>query len=513
MALPDKDTMAAIAVTRFGLGARPGELEAAKNDPKGWLKAQITRGAADQPPGEWPTSAERNIAYREAQQQRQQLQRAQGNATPPGRPGAAADMQTVQRQQLQQKLAPQPGQPNMQQAQVAGDGAGLQEEFIGRAQLAASTDASFRERWVLFWSNHFTVSATKGQTRPLAGPFEREVIRPSAFGRFEDMLVLSSSHPAMLFYLDQAQSTGPNSPRARNAENARLRARNPGQQQQQQRIGLNENLTREIMELHTVGVHGGYTQNDVTEFARAMTGWSVGNPQDGAQNAKFIYREQNHEPGDRTVMGKKYRDTGGTQALAIIKDLAAHPATARHIAQKLAVHFVSDDPPPSLVTKLEQAFITSKGDLNRVANALVDADESWAPAQTKFKTPYEFIISAHRSLGVAPLTTAPRPQQGAQQMVLQPLQQMGQPPFAAPSPKGWAEDTGTWASPDGLIKRLNWSQVYAPQVAMGPREPMKVAQDALGKRLSNPTMLALAAAESRPEALTILFMSPEFQRR
>jgi uncharacterized protein (DUF1800 family) len=511
VALPDKDTMAAIAVTRFGLGARPGELEAAKNDPKAWLKAQITRGPADQPPGDLPNSAEAMIAYREAQAARKALQAAQGNPTParPGLPMAALPAPTPQA--MRQQLQAQPSAAAMSELAraraVIGDGAGIQDEFTARAQLASSTDAPFRERWVMFWANHFTVSATKGAARPLVGPFEREVIRPNAFGRFEDMLVLSSSHPAMLFYLDQAQSTGPNSPRAQQAE--RARNRNPNAQ----KIGLNENLAREIMELHTVGVGAGYTQNDVTEFARAMTGWSVGTQNEGLQYGKFTYREQTHEPGERTVMGKKYRDTGGTQALAIIKDLAAHPATARHVARKLAVHFVSDDPPANLVTKLEQAFISSKGDLNRVANTLVDADEAWAPAPAKFKTPYEFIISAHRSLGVAPLAAAPRPQQSAQQMVLQPLSQMGQPPFAAASPKGWAEDTSTWASPDGLIKRLNWSQVYAPQVAMGPREPMTVAQDALGKRLTNPTVMALAAAESRPEALTILFMSPEFQRR
>jgi uncharacterized protein (DUF1800 family) len=495
VALPDKDTMAAIAVTRFGLGARPGELEKARNDPKGWLKAQITRGAADQPAGQWPTGAERMIADRQGQQLRQQQQRAQANGANPADMRAAA--------QRQEQMTPG-STPTMQMAQQA-PGGGVQEEFLGRAALAANTEAPFRERWVMFWSNHFTVSATKGQSRPLAGPFEREVIRPTAFGRFEDMVVLSSSHPGMLFYLDQAQSTGPNSPRARQVENARGRVgavRNPGQQQP--RIGLNENLTREIMELHTLGVHGGYTQADVTEFANAMTGWSVGNQQDGPQFGKFIYRAQNHEPGDRTIMGKRYRDTGGTQALEIIKDLANHPSTAKHIATKLAIHFVSDDPPPALVARLEQAFISSKGDLNRVANVLIDSDEAWGPSAVKFKTPYEYIISAHRALGVAPS----RPPQ-----IIQPLNGMGQGPFAAPSPKGWAEDTATWASPDGLIKRLNWAQAYAPQVAMGPREPMKVAQDALGKRLSPQTGVAIAAAESRPEALTILFMSPEFQRR
>ena len=485
MALPDKDTMAAIAVTRFGLGARPGELEAAKNDPKGWLKAQLTRGPADQPPGQLPTSAERFVAYRDAQQARQAAQRAQGGVTaqPKGRPAT-----------------PMPGQPmaTVQAAVSVADATGLQDEFIARAQLAANSAAPFRERWVLFWANHFTVSATKGAARPLVGPFEREVIRPSAFGRFENMAVLSSSHPAMLLYLDQAQSIGPYSMRAAQAERARLR--NPNAP----KPGLNENLAREIMELHTVGVDGGYTQADVTEFARAMTGWSVGNAMDGDQVGKFVYRAVSHEPGARTIMGKRYPDTGGTQALTVIRDLAAHPATARHIARKVATHFVSDEPSPALVSKLERSFVASRGDLAQLAAALIDADEAWAPAPTKFKTPYDFLISAHRALGVAPL----RPGQ-----IVQPLNQMGQQAFSPPSPKGWSEDAATWAAPDALIKRLSWSQGFASQVSGGPREPMKVAMDALGSRLSAPTGAAITSAESREEALTILFMSPEFQRR
>ncbi len=501
MALPDKDTMAAIAVTRFGLGARPGELEAASSNPKAWLKNQLTLGQADQPVGDLPDSATRFVSYRQAQQERQALLRANPAATAQASAQAAAAGDKTSKTDVAARVLSQTtGVPMAAaKAQVAvADATGLQDEFLARAELGANVAAPFRERWVLFWANHFTVSATKGQARPLVGPFEREVIRPNAFGKFENMALMSSSHPGMLFYLDQAQSVGPDSMRAQQAERARKRNPNAGKQ------GLNENLAREIMELHTVGVDAGYKQADVTEFARAMTGWSVGGQADIDRDGKFIYRPATHEPGDRTIMGRHYGDTGGTQAMNIIKDLAAHPATARHIARKLAIHFVSDEPNPVLVSKLERAFIDSKGDLGQVASALIDADEAWAPTASKFKNPYEFVVSAHRALGVAPS----RPQQ-----VINPLNQLGQPPFQAPSPKGWAEDIGSWAAPDALIKRLTWAQNFAAQVSGGPREPMKVAQDALGQRLTTPTATAIASAESRNEALTVLFMSPEFQRR
>ncbi|MEI7932656.1 MAG: DUF1800 family protein [Alphaproteobacteria bacterium] len=472
MALPDKDTMAAIAVTRFGLGARPGEIEAAKSDPRAWLKSQITSGPADQPAGNLPDSAHRVVANHDAMADRMA---SRARATSP----------TVS--------APPPS-PMM----AAGDAAGLQEEFMARAQLAASSGAAFRERWAMFWSNHFTVSAAKGELRPLPGPFEREAIRPRVFGRFENLALASSRHPGMLFYLDQAQSVGPDS----------QIARSPGSDQRESidgaKLGLNENFARELMELHTVGVDGGYHQVDVTELARAMTGWSVGGVQDGGMAGRYMFRSTAHEPGERTVMGKHYRDTGETQAVSIMVDLANHPATARRLARKLVIHFVSDDPSPALVSKLEAVLVSSKGDLGQVAAVLIDADEAWALQPAKFKTPYEFIISAHRALGSAPTDAS---------TLIQPLAGLGQPAFAAPSPKGWPEQAANWASPDGLIKRLAWSETFAEQTAPGPREPIKIAQEALGARLTAPTSTAILAAESRPQALAILFMSPEFQRR
>jgi uncharacterized protein (DUF1800 family) len=396
-------------------------------------------------------------------------------------------------------------------------------EFLARSQWGATTDAGFAERWALFWANGLTVSATKFQSAVFMGQYEREAIRPHVFGRFEDLVLAAEQHPAMLLYLDQAQSVGPDS-RAGQRRNA----------------GLNENLAREIMELHTVGADGGYTQGDVTEFARALTGWSVPAPRDqgmdmvranvqagaqgfggggqveqalyarGVQAAVhgepgangFVYRAVVHEPGARTVLGKTYAEGQKAQGEAILRDLANSPRTARRLARRIAVHFVADDPPPALVAKLEQAWIGSGGDLSIVARALITAPESWEPRPAKIKTPYEFIVSAHRALGTTPQR-------------VQPLQQaliaMGQPAYSAPSPEGWPDTAADWAGPDALVKRLDWSKAVADLARV--MDPNTVAANALGARLGERTRLAVARAESRPEALTLFLMSPEFQRR
>jgi uncharacterized protein (DUF1800 family) len=463
------DLNAAIAVTRFGLGARPGEIAKARPNPKAWLKAQITPPSAPEPAGKLEDSATRFAAYQQFRKTRINLKLAAGAGTP---------------------------QELMNRQQVVGAG----DELLARAQLASRTDAPFAERWVMFWANHFTVSAIKGVAAPLVGPFEREVVRKHAFDRFETMLVASSSHPGMLLYLDQAQSVGPDSPGLMQVSR---RGIGGGAKRS---AGLNENLAREIMELHTVGVNSGYGQADVTEFAKALTGWGVGNVRDvGDRDGRFTYHPYSHEPGPRTVMGKRYPDVGGPQALNILHDLADHPATAQHIAKKLAIHFVSDDPPPALVSKLAASFTGSGGNLAVVAATLVEADEAWAPQQDKFKTPYEFLISSWRAMDGAP--------DMAQQMT-NPLKAMGQPAFQAPSPKGWDDTAASWATPANLIQRLTWSQGFAAQAAAARTgQPLIAAQTCLGARLTPQTSAAIASAESRPEALTILFMSPEFQRR
>jgi uncharacterized protein (DUF1800 family) len=328
-------------------------------------------------------------------------------------------------------------------------------------------------------------------TATLIGPFEQEAIRPHAFGRFEDMLVASSSHPAMLLYLDQAESRGPDS----KAERFLERMGKPG--------GLNENLAREIMELHSVGVEAGYSQADVTEFARAMTGWSIGGLKDGDRTGTFLFRDNLHEPGPRLIMGKRYPEAGYDQARWVMRDLAASPHTAHHLAVKIARHFVADDPPPALVARLEAAYLGSKGDLAVVAETLVKSPETWTPQPAKFKTPYEFMVSAWRATGAAPDDTA---------SAVQAMTAMGQRPFAAPSPKGWPEESDAWCAPDGLVKRMAWSETFAAR-AVGESDPMQLASAALGARLSPLAAKTIGRAETRAEGLSILLMSPEFQRR
>jgi len=442
---------AAIALTRFGMGAGPGEIETVAADPRGWLEAQVRPGGAPQPAGAFASSAERVRdfeAYRMAGQAQTQ---------------AAFDA----RRESRQALARETGQA-----------------FVSRAAHGATTPDGFAERWALFWANGFTASATKFQSAVFLESYEREAIRPHVFGRFETLALAAEQHPAMLLYLDQARSVGPNSPAG-----------------QRRNAGLNENLAREILELHTVGSDGGYSQADVTEFARALTGWSIPQPRDRAEGG-FVYRRGVHEPGERTVLGRRYPDAGLAQGEAILRDLANRPETARRLSRKLAAHFVADDPPPELVARLEAAWMRSGGDLAVVARALVAAPEAWAAQPAKVKTPYEFIVSAHRAFGGAPQRV---------ETLRQALLGMGQPMWAAPSPEGWPDTAGDWAGPDALVKRLDWARGVG-DLAQGA-DPDVVAAGALGPRLGERSKTAIARAESRPEAITLFLMSPEFQRR
>jgi uncharacterized protein (DUF1800 family) len=484
-----QDLNAAIALTRFGMGARPGEIDAVAGDPRGWLEAQVRPGGAPQPEGAFASTVQRVQdlqGYRQAGQERRQV-------------GAARPMAE----------APMPDTPMPDEAQAAFDARresrqALAREtgqaFVARATHGATTPDGFAERWALFWANSFTVSATKFQSAIFLESYEREAIRPHVFGRFEELALAAEQHPAMLLYLDQAQSVGPNS-RAGQRRNA----------------GLNENLAREILELHTVGSDGGYGQADVTEFARALTGWSIPQGQGGGAGRGrrmqaalegepgangFVFRPVVHEPGERTVLGRRHAEAGVGQGEAILKDLANRPETARRLSRKLAAHFVADDPPGDLVARLEAAWIGSGGDLAVVARALIASPEAWTPQAAKVKTPYEFIVSAHRAFGGAPQRV---------EALRQALIAMGQPMWAAPSPEGWPDTAGDWAGPDALVKRLDWARGVG-ELAQGA-DPNVVAAGALGVRLGDRSKTAIARAESRPEALTLFLMSPEFQRR
>jgi uncharacterized protein (DUF1800 family) len=461
----NSDLEAAIAATRFGLGARPGEIAAAKSDPRGFLKSQITPSGAEQPPGAFPPVRESLSDYAEFQAAKK-----------------AERMETAAQPAADPAMAGKPAR-DVKRSQYIN----IDEEVMARARLGAATDAGFRERWALFWSNHFAVAANKGNMVALVGPFEREAIRPHVFGRFEDLLVASTRHPGMLVFLDQARSVGPNSPGGA-----------------RRKTGLNENLAREILELHTLGVDAGYTQEDVTEFARALTGWSFYPPAEASPSDSdiFVFRARQHEPGARTIFRRRYAAGGEGQARAVLRDLSTDPHTAKHLATKIARHFVADEPPPALVARLEATWNRTGGQLDKVAETLIDAPEAWDPTPAKFKTPWEFMVSGYRAVGAQPR----RPGE------LQVLNTLGQKPFTPPSPKGWAEEGGAWSAPDAIIKRMAWSQAFAQQA--GPRlQPVRVAEEALGARLSPKSATVIARAESRPEALAVLLMSPEFQRR
>ncbi|MDP9415222.1 MAG: DUF1800 domain-containing protein [Pseudomonadota bacterium] len=456
---------AAIALNRFGLGARPDE--APPNDAKAWLREQFNRFEARLP------------AF---------------TALPRGA-DVAAD---YERQRQEVRTTADEAAKQLARRELRTDMRALYRAAVNARVLSAlTTPAPFIERLVHFWSNHFAVSAEKPVVGPLAGAFEAEAIRPHVLGRFEDMLLAAERHPAMQLYLDQVRSVGPASPFA-----TRVAARNA-----KRKRGLNENLAREIMELHTLGVRSGYTQADVTEFARALTGWSISGLGPGARGGPsepgaFLFRPQLHEPGARTIMGKSYDQPGEGQALAVLRDLAAAPATARHLATKLARHFAGDAPPPALVDRLAGAFTRSSGHLPSLYRALIESPEAWAPAPLKFKTPWEWTISAMRGAGRTTLDGV----EAAPMLV-----QLGQPVWRPGSPAGYDDVAASWAAPDALVRRVELAQRFATQ--LGDRDPRALAAKLLPGALSPATATAIARAESVATGIALLLVSPEFQRR
>jgi uncharacterized protein (DUF1800 family) len=374
-----------------------------------------------------------------------------------------------------------------------------QSAVDARLTTALTTQTPFVERLVYFWSNHFAVSTEKQPVALMAGSFETEAIRPHVMGRFSDLLIAAEKHPAMQLFLDQDASIGPDSPAA-----MRAGRRNPDKHP-----GLNENLAREAMELHTLGVRTGYSQTDVTEFARALTGWShagIGNTDNAdrvSTPGEFVFRPQRHEPGTRTVMGKTYSQTGADQPLAILNDLATSPATAHHIAEKLARHFVADTPPPELVDRLSHAFRASGGDLPTVYEVLIASPEAWQPISAKFKTPWEWSVSALRGLGwndAEGLKAAPV------------LTQLGQPIWRPGSPAGYDDVAASWAASDSLMRRVESAQRLSAKV--GDRvDARTLAPALLGPELSATTRDEIGRAESAQNALALLLVSPDFLRR
>ncbi|QNE33566.1 DUF1800 domain-containing protein [Sphingomonas sp. NBWT7] len=358
-----------------------------------------------------------------------------------------------------------------------------------RIVSALTTPTPFAERLAHFWANHFAISADKVTVIPLAGAFEFEAIRPHVMGRFVDLLKAAETHPAMLLYLDQTRSLGPNSP---------IGQRQAGAGKQR---GLNENLAREILELHTLGARSGYTQADVTELARALTGWTV--PIRGIDDTDgAAFQPQRHEPGGRTLLGKRYAQADAAQLDAILADLAVHPATARHLATKLTVHFAGDAPPPAMVARLEAAFIASNGDLPTVYRAIIASPEAWVAQPIKFRTPWEWSIAAMRALGTT--TIAPGSGNGLQT-------QLGQQVWKPGQPNGYDDVAVTWAGADALMRRVEAAERLAQRA--GPVDARALGQSLFPEALTAPTAAALQRADSPGQALALLLVAPEMLRR
>jgi len=452
---------AAIALNRFGLGARPDEVAPA--DPRAWVTGQFGRYEAR--PARFAALADAGALL---DRYREDRMAARGGAN--GDPAAAKSAMQVIRRDFREETQ-----------------ALYREGVQARADAALATGAPFVERMVHFWSNHFCVSADNLRVTALAAAFERDAIRPHVLGRFVDMLLAVERHPAMLLYLNQAGSVGPNSPAATRAAD-----RQPGRQR-----GLNENLAREVMELHTLGVRSGYGQADVTEFARALTGWSVG------PAGAFAFRPRQHETGGRTILGRRYAQDGEEQAHAALLDFAAAPATATHVATKLARHFAGDDPPLAMVARLAADFTRSGGNLPSLYRALAASPEAWVPTPIKFKTPWEWTISAMRGLG----------KRSVGQMQIAALQvQLGQRVWKPGAPAGWDDVAASWAGPDALVRRVEVAQRLAAPLGQQV-DARTLAPRLLPASLSQATAQQIARSESPASAVALMLASPDFLRR
>ncbi len=311
-----------------------------------------------------------------------------------------------------------------------------------------------------FWLNHFNVYVRKNQNEPYLIPaYERDVIRPNALGKFEDLLVATAKSPAMLMYLDNWQSIGPDSAAAKNAPRYAALARNPQVKAALKDRGLNENYGRELMELHTLGVNGGYTQKDVTEVAKVFTGWGIDQPLRGGE---FQFDERKHEPGSKTVLGQTIKENGMNEGLEVLHMLASSPATAKFISTKLAVRFVSDDPPPALVDRMTQAYLKSDGDIKTVLRTMFESPEFWAPAaeRAKVKTPEEFVVSAVRASGA---------QVNNSLALVTALDKLGMPLYGMQTPNGYSWKSDGWVSTGALVSRMNFALVLAGDRLPGVR--------------------------------------------
>ncbi len=492
---------AALALHRFGFGPRAGTIAAIASDPRGALLAELDKpnagqiadaglisgGAASRMASDF--NAER-LAKQKLETKRQEAAKeaarqeaAKLAADNPAMQNPMSENAGMEKSGDAKGAAAKPAEAKTTPPQPETP---MLENFFREAKAhydgAVRAEIGFAERLVWFWSNHFCINS---DVTVQAGAYEREAIRPHVLGKFVDLLIAAESHAAMLIYLGNAASMGPNSVAGINRDR-----------------GLNENLGREVLELHTLGVRTGYTQDDVVGFAKVITGWTIFGdvPERGGE---FLFYPRFHEPGSQTVLGKAYRDTGFEQGKAVLADLARRPATALHVATKLARHFIADEPPATLVETLRQKFVETDGDLWQVARALVMAPESWAPEQTKLKRPSEWMMTYIRAAGFNGVDA---------RLTVPALTRLGEPLWRPPAPKGFPDDEEAWV--DGIGHRLDTANAIAQNPANQQRlDPKAMLETALGPLASADTRNAVNRAETKQQAVTLLLMAPEFQRR
>lgn len=437
-----------IAAHRFGLGANAQEMAVINRAPKDWLYSQLNAGASKAAlTGPYKSTDElvkETVKLKDANANKQM------NIIKSGYKLYFADMEK-------------------------------------RFEHAVETEYPLLERLAMFWSNHFTVSSKgKHHIARIASAFEREAIRPHILGKFSDMLLASTRHPAMTLYLDNVQSIGPNSIFGKRRDK-----------------GINENLAREILELHTLGVNGGYTQDDVIGLAKIITGWTIVPPRQGGGGYQYIHAV--HEPGTHKLLGKTYSQRGEAQGIVALTDIANHPSTAKFIATKMARHFVADDPPQSSIQKLEQTFLRTGGDLKAMVETLIEMPEVWATPLPKVKKPYEMVVSTCR-LTQLPMNKVPFKKIAASLGLLEHL------PFQATSPAGYPDTADDWLSPNATINRVEWCHAVAQ--AIRPQEnPYELAKATIGPVANADTMLWISRAPTHIDGLALLLASPEWQRR
>lgn len=438
---PNFPPRAAHALARFGFGSGPGDLARVSSDPRGWTEAQLVG----------PLMPQALVAH-------------EGSAP------RVVDLMAARRANAEDQAWKDKSRDR------------YRSDVALRTRIAATSDAPLIERIVQFWSNHFSVSAQRPVIAPLGLPFETEAIRPHVLGRFRDMAQAAILHPAMLIYLDNIQSIGPDS--------------RAGQRRDR---GLNENLGREALELHLLGVDGGYGQDDVRAMAMILTGWSL-DRENG--NGTSLFRPNLHQPGTKILLGQKIPESGAGEVVTAIDMLCAHPSTARHLATKLARHFIADDPPTAAIEQLATVFQDSDGDLALVTRALLAMDAAWDQPLAKMRTPNDFVTATLRATGL-PISDQP---------LVNALSLLGQMPFAAPSPAGWPDQAADWTGPDAIIRRIDWSLAFAHRIG-GQADAAGLIDVALGDLADMELRRVVAQAPSPAEAFALVLCSPPFQRR